>query len=69
MTLVPWKQGKALVLYVTCVDTLADSHVIGSITSVGLAAAGAERKKTNMYRNLVEGRFIFSPLAFETFGP
>ncbi|GAV07155.1 hypothetical protein RvY_17030 [Ramazzottius varieornatus] len=27
MTLVPWKQGTALVWDVTCVDTLCDSHV------------------------------------------
>jgi hypothetical protein len=58
-----------LVWDVTCVDTLADCHIIGSITSVGSVAAGAERKMTINFRNLVEGRFIFSPLAFETFGP
>jgi hypothetical protein len=68
MTLVSWKQGKALVWDVTCVDSLVDSHIIGSITSAGLKAVGAERKKTNKYRNLVEGRFIFSPLALETLG-
>ena len=69
MTLVPWKQGKALVWDVTCVDTMAPSHIMGSISEAGKAAEDAEKKKVKKYRNLVEGKFLFSPVAFETFGP
>jgi hypothetical protein len=68
MTLVPWKQGKALIWDVTCVDTMAASHIVGSITSVGSVADEAEKKKIRKYEKLAEGRFIFCPLGFETFG-
>jgi hypothetical protein len=69
LTQIPWKDGKLAVWDVTCVDTMAISYVVGSMTTAGWAAENAERKKTQKYRQLVEGRFVFCPLAFETFGP
>jgi hypothetical protein len=68
MTLVPWQAGKALVWDVTCVDTMAMSYITGSITAAGSAAETAEKKKIDKYKELVDGRYIFGPLAFETFG-
>ncbi|GAV00129.1 hypothetical protein RvY_11020 [Ramazzottius varieornatus] len=54
MTLVPWKEGEALVWDVTCVDTLCDSHVGGSAENAGDAANKAEDLKRTKYRNLEE---------------
>jgi len=68
MTQVPWMQGKALVWDVTCVDTLCKSNIVGSLSAAGYASGEAEKKKCWKYRHL-EGRFLFAPLAFETFGP
>ena len=68
MTLAPWKNGKALVWDVTCVDTLAKSYIVGCLDSPGYAANEAEKKKIAKYQDL-EGRFNFTPLAFETLGP
>src|SRR5208282_5240566 len=67
MTLLPWKLGKALVWDVTCVDTLAISHLPGCSTQAGKAAEEAEASKRVKYRSL-EDRFIFYPLGLETFG-
>jgi hypothetical protein len=69
LTQIPWKNGKHLVWDVTCVDTMAMSYIVGSMNSAGSAAAEAEKKKTRKYQQLVAGRFIFCPVAFETFGP
>src|SRR5208337_5510036 len=67
LTLLPWKQGKALVWDVTCVDTLAISHLPGCSTQAGKAAEEAEALKRVKYRSL-EDRYIFYPLGMETFG-
>ncbi|OWA51817.1 Serine/threonine-protein kinase 17A [Hypsibius exemplaris] len=58
MNMIPWKQDKALVW-----DTVAPSHIGGSIASAG-------RVVNEQAPNIsgLEGRFIFSPVAFETFG-
>jgi hypothetical protein len=69
LTSVNYKFGKSLVWDVTCVDTMAISYIADSINAAGSAAAAAEQRKIHHYRELVEGRFIFGPLAFETFGP
>jgi hypothetical protein len=61
MTLVPWQTRKALVRDVTVFDAMAMSYNTGSITT-------AEKKKIDKYRKLMDGRYIFGRLAFETFG-
>ena len=67
-TLSPWKQGKPLAWDVTCVDTMANSNILGSSQVVGHAATEAERLKTIKYQNITD-HFIFSPVGFETMGP
>ena len=68
MTMVPWKRGKALAWDVTCVDTMAQSYIVHSLSTVGYAANEAERRKVEKYWHLEEN-FIFSAVGFETFGP
>ncbi|GAU94935.1 hypothetical protein RvY_06633 [Ramazzottius varieornatus] len=68
LTLIPWQQGKALVWDVTCVDTLAETYLRGSAGQLGYAANKAEELKRHKYREL-DGRYLFCPVAFETFGP
>ncbi|XP_055345638.1 uncharacterized protein LOC129593381 isoform X2 [Paramacrobiotus metropolitanus] len=63
-----WKRGMCLAWDVTCVDTVALSHIKSNSTAAGSAAAQAEDRKTRQYAYLV-GRYIFAALAFETFGP
>ena len=67
MSLVPWKQGKALTWDVTVVDTVALTHVVDSAERAGSAAENAERKKTEKYRDL-GSQYLFYPVGFETFG-
>ena len=68
MTLVPWTRGISLVWDVTCIDTLAASHLTLSTVRAGAAAEEAEEKKSAKY-GVLEGRFLFEPLGFETCGP
>ncbi|OWA54844.1 hypothetical protein BV898_19237 [Hypsibius exemplaris] len=68
LTLAPWKRGKALAWDVTCVDTMADSYIGGSLITAGHASTKAEEKKNTRYQNIMD-RVLFGPLAFETFGP
>ncbi|GAV09243.1 hypothetical protein RvY_18815 [Ramazzottius varieornatus] len=67
LTLVPWYQGKALAWDVTVVDTLARTYLQGSTNQVGYAANQAEEKKRRKYEEL-EGRYLFCPVGFETYG-
>ena len=67
MTLVPWKEGKALVWDVTCVDTLCQTYRKGSSEQAGYAGNKAEENKRTKYRSL-EGSYHFCPVGFETFG-
>ena len=67
-TLIPWKQGKCLVWDVTCVNTIARSHVPSAASQAGLPATNAENKKKNKYSCLGSDR-IFVPIALETLGP
>ncbi|GAV09288.1 hypothetical protein RvY_18857 [Ramazzottius varieornatus] len=68
LTLIPWQQGKALVLDVTCVDTVKKTYLRGSAGQLGYAAHKAEELKRHKYRD-PDGRYLFCPVAFETFGP
>ncbi|XP_055329947.1 uncharacterized protein LOC129582458 [Paramacrobiotus metropolitanus] len=62
-----WKRGMCLAWDVTCVDTVAASHVKSTSTKAGAAAILAEEKKSRTYLYL-NGRYIFAPIAFETMG-
>lgn len=68
MSLIPWERGRALVWDATCVDTLAPSHLRGSVMRAGSAAEGAEIAKRRKYATLTED-YIFVPFGVETFGP
>ena len=45
LTLLPWAQGRSLVLDYTCSDTLAASHVPHTSQEAGKSALQAEKKK------------------------
>ena len=67
LTIFPWKYGKALVRYVTVVDTLAQSYVATTSKQAGAAADAAENRKQRKYHAL-ENRFVVQPIGFETMG-
>ena len=67
LTLFPWSSGKPLVWDVTCVSTLARSHIQLSVQEPGAAAAQAEERKNDKYQDL-QGSYHFTPLGFETMG-
>ncbi|XP_061717746.1 uncharacterized protein LOC133525501 [Cydia pomonella] len=67
-SLVPWFLGRPLAWDVTCVDTLAPSHVQGSSRKPGTAAEDAQLNKCRKYAFL-KNNYIFAALAVETFGP
>ena len=66
-TLIPWKQGKCLVWDVTCVNTIARSHVSNAASQAGLPGIAAETKKKKKYSCLGNDK-IFVPIALETLG-
>lgn len=68
LTLVPFRLGKPLVWDATVIDTLANSYVDYCAQTQGYAADLAEVNKNSKYVALRED-YIFSPFAFETFGP
>ena len=69
LTLVPWADGKQLLWYVTVVDSLAPCRIkAGSVCNPGTAAAEAEERKTDKYKDLVNDGYLFQPLAFEIQG-
>ena len=69
LTLVPWADGKQLLWDVTVVDSLAPCRInAGSICNPGTAAAEAEERKIDKYKDLVNDGYLFQPLAFEIQG-
>ena len=60
-------RGKPLVWDVTCVSTLAQSHVQDSLQQPGAAAKKAEEEKSRKYQDLTNN-YCFNPLGFETTG-
>ena len=69
LTFVPWADGKQLFWDVTVVDSLAPSRIsAGSVCNPGTAAAEAEERKIDKYKNLVNDGYLFQPLAFEIQG-
>ena len=69
MTLVPWAVGKQLLWDVTVVDSLAPCRInAGSVCNPGTAAAEAEERKNDKYKDLVDDGYQFQPLAIEIQG-
>ena len=69
LTLLPWAVGKELLWDVTLVDSLAPCRINdGSVCNPGTAAAEAEGRKNDKYKDLVDDGYLFQPLAFEIQG-
>ena len=69
LTLVPWAVGKQLLWDVTVVDSLAPCRInAGSVCNPGTAAAEAEERKNDKYKDHVNDGYLFQPLAFEIQG-
>ncbi|XP_055352588.1 uncharacterized protein LOC129598632 [Paramacrobiotus metropolitanus] len=68
MTLIPVRDGKAVVWDATCWDTVAVSHVNASSRKAGSVAQMAENSKRGKYDFVEELGYLFYPLAVETFG-
>ena len=69
LTLVPWADGKQLLWDVTVVDSLARCRInAGSVCNPGTAAAEAEERKIDKYKDLVKDGYLFQPLVFEIQG-
>ena len=67
MTLIPWKDGKALLWDVTIVNSLASSYLSASSSSVGSIAEMAAEEKEAKYADLTR-TYLFQPMAFEALG-
>ena len=66
LTLVPWAVGKQLLLDVTVVDSLAPCRIEAvSVCNPGKAAAEAEERKNDKFKDLVDDCYLFQPLVFE----
>ena len=61
MTQFAWKNGKCMAWDVTCVDTLAKSHIRKTTSVAGAAAEHAERLKAEKYVGL-SGQYEFHPI-------
>ena len=60
--------GKQLLWDVTVVDSLAPFRIIaGSVSNPSPAAAEAEERKNDKYKDLVDDGYIFQPLAQKFF--
>ena len=67
VTVFPYSRGRALCWDATCTDTFSSASIIASAIERGSAAAAAEARKNDKYRNLMD-RYLFEPLAVETMG-
>ena len=66
LTLVPWAVAKQLLWDVTVVDSLAPCRInAGCVCNPGTAAAEKEERKSDKYKDRVDDRYLFQPLAFE----
>ena len=69
LTLVPCAFGKQLLWDVTVVDSLAPCRInAGSVCNPGRAAAEAEERKNDKYKDLGDDGYLFQPLALEIQG-
>ena len=66
-TVVPWREGRALVWDATCSDTLALSHITLATSEGGAVASDAERRKHLKHTHL-DRSLLFIPVAIETLG-
>ena len=67
--MIPWEMGKQLVWDVTVVDALAPSRLNqGSLSNPGTTATEAEARKIEKYRELIDNRHFFQPVALEVHG-
>lgn len=69
VTLIPWSKGQRLIWDVTCVDTLAPSHLPKTSCEPRAAAEEASKRKHGKYEKIKSSNFILKVLAFETLGP
>ena len=67
LTVMPWANGRCMVWYFTCPDTLAASHLNRAVVSPGAVANDAEDRKSSKYRSLA-ACYSFKPVAVETPG-
>ncbi len=67
LSMLPWKNGKALIWDFTCPDTLAPSYLTMSARDTGFVGDDAEKKKRLKYSNLLSS-YIFIPITIETLG-
>ncbi|XP_055354833.1 uncharacterized protein LOC129600367 [Paramacrobiotus metropolitanus] len=67
VTSVPWERDKMLTWDVTCVCTMALSHIAGKSTQAGAAAAQAERE-AEKYQEITHD-YLFRAVGVETVGP
>ena len=67
MSIVPWKQGRALVWDSTCPDTLAPSYEHLATREAGAVATEMAPRKNMKYAHL-NAIHLFVPIANETFG-
>ena len=69
LTLVPWAVGKQFLWDVTVVESLVPCGITaGSVCNPGTAAAEAEERKNDKYKDLVDDGYPFQPLVFEIQG-
>ena len=69
LKLVPWAVAKQLLWDVTVLDSLAPCRInAGSVCNPGTAAAEAEERKNDKYKDPVDDGFFFQSLAFEIQG-
>jgi hypothetical protein len=68
MGLIPWKRGRILVWEVTCVDTMAATHLDGCSRKSGSVTLSAEKLKHRKYCTIKENQ-TFVAFSLETFGP
>jgi hypothetical protein len=67
VTLIHWKRGRILVWNVTCVDTLAATHLDGRSRKSGPVALSAEKLKHSKYCSIKKSQ-TFVALFLESFG-
>ena len=66
VTKIPWEMGKQLVWDFTSVDALAPSRLNqASLCNPGPTATGAEARKIEKDRKLIDNGYIFQPVALE----
>ena len=67
LTLPTWSNGKCLIWYFTCADTLCDSYVRTASKEVDSTTEDREKKKIDKYKNLSD-HYHFVPVGAETYG-